>query len=626
MTDYDNKKKNHIIIGVCIIFTVLIIQLFNIQIIDKSYKINAQNNALKYITRYPVRGLILDRNRKILAGNKMTYNILITPYDLKPFDTITLCNILNMGKAEMVKKLKYYHEHRRKIGYQTLVFTHEINKIQYSRFIEQRAKFPGFSSIVRTARSYPFNAGANLLGYVSEVSPSFLEKHHSYRSGDFAGMTGLEKECENTLKGKKGYNIFLRDSRNKIQAPYKNGTYDKSSVAGQEIISTIDAQLQNYGEKLMKNKVGSVVAIEPSTGEILSMISSPGIDVSILANIGQHYSEIVNDPYKPMYNRAIMSPQPPGSTFKLVNGLIALQDNVVTPNTLFACYSGYSAPGIHVGCHSHRSPIDFKTGIMMSCNSYFCQVFRKILEDPTYTNEEDAYNHWYSLVKTFGFGSKLGIDISSEQSGNIPTSTYYNGIYGKHSWNALTIISLAIGQGEIGVTPLQLANLAAIMANRGYYYTPHILKKTSSLERLNNKYTIRHNIPIDKKHFETVIEGMHEAVNGNANGERGTASWAKLDSIDVCGKTGTAQNPHGDDHSVFICFAPRENPKIAIAVYIENAGFGSTWAVPVASFMVEKYLTGKISPERKWLEDKTIDANLLNKVPAAGSEQIKNNK
>ncbi|MFA6676982.1 MAG: penicillin-binding transpeptidase domain-containing protein [Bacteroidales bacterium] len=625
MTDYDNKRKKYIIIGVCIVFMLLIIQLFNIQIIDKSYKINAQNNALKYITRYPVRGLILDRNNQILAGNKMTYNILVTPYDLKPFDTLALCEILDMEKTEMLEKLNYYHKYRTRIGYQTLVFKHEINKIQYSRFIEQRDKFPGFSSIARTARSYPFNAGANLLGYVSEVSPSFLKKHPSYKPGDYAGMTGLEKECENTLKGEKGYNIFLRDSRNKIQAPYKNGTYDKSSVPGKEVVSTIDAQLQNYGERLMKNKVGSVVAIEPSTGEILSMISSPGIDVSILADIGKHYSEIVNDPYKPMYNRAIMSPQPPGSTFKLVNGLIGLQDDVVSPNTLFSCHSGYSAPGIHVGCHSHRSPIDFKTGIMMSCNSYFCQVFRKILEDPKYANEEEAYNHWYSLVKTFGFGSKLGIDISSEQAGNIPTSKYYNKVYGKHSWNALTIISLSIGQGEIGATPLQLANLAAIMANRGYYYTPHILK-SSSIDPENDKYRTAHNIPIDKKHFETVIEGMHEAVNGNARGERGTASWAKLDSIDVCGKTGTAQNPHGDDHSVFICFAPRENPKIAIAVYIENAGFGSTWAVPVASFMVEKYLKGKISPNRKWLEDKILNADLLNKVPAAGSKQVRKHK
>ena len=608
-------RYQYLMAGLAAAFLILAAQLFRLQLLDNSFKVSADNNALLYQTRYPARGLILDRNGKVLVGNKNTYDILVTPRYVKDFDTLALCRILELDTGYVRGKFREYRMYRSRIGYRTVTFASQISQEQYSRFIEAAHKVPEFRGVPRTTRMYPYNAGGNLLGYVTEVDPAFLERHPDYAPGDYTGRTGLEETCEPMLRGEKGYSIYLRDASNRIQSSYRDGAFDRPAVAGQDVVSTIDAELQNYGEELMRNKVGSVIAIEPSTGEILSMISSPGIDVSVLGEINKHYSRIASDPFTPMFNRAVMSPQPPGSVFKLVNALIGLQEGVVSTSTEFPCHNGFTARGIHVGCHAHKSPVDFTEAIMASCNSYFCYLFRDILENPVYGSEAKAMDRWSEYVRSFGFGTRLGSDFPSETAGFVPNSSTYDKVYGKGGWKALSVISLSIGQGELGCTPLHLANLAATIANRGWYRIPHIVREHGS-DSTDAKYSEKHYTMVDTAHFEKVIQGMYMAVNAPA-GQGATARIAAVPGLDVCGKTGTAENPHGDEHAVFVCFAPRENPRIAIAVYIENAGFGATWAAPVASLMVEKYLHGEISSGRKYLEQRMLDANLLHKVPAS---------
>ena len=605
------EKKNVLIMGVLVVGLILIAQLFNLQILNKQYKITAENNAYKYITRYPVRGLIMDRNENILVGNKNTYDIMVTPIEVKAFDTLDFCSIFNLDTLEVRERFKEYKRFRRKIGYQSLTFLKQVSSVQYSIFIEKAYKFPGFSAVSRTSRNYPFAAGANLFGYVTEVDSDFLKKNPEYRSGDYVGASGLEKSYENVLKGEKGYSILLRDVHNRIQSSFADGEYDKDAIPGKDIISTIDGHLQQYGEQLMQSKVGSIVAIEPSTGEILALISSPGINIDQLASISKHYKEIVNDPYKPMFNRAVMSAYPPGSVFKLVNGLIGLQEGVLTPETRYNCNLGYYYGDRKLGCHAHPSPLDLTQSIMMSCNAYYCYVFRNIIENKKYASVSEAFDNWREMVMSFGFGRKLGSDFPAELGGTLPTSKTYDKVYGKNRWRAHSIISLSIGQGEIGATPLHLANLAATIANRGYYYIPHLVKDSPDTT-IHQRFKERNYTMVDTSHFHKVIQGMYQAVNSPA-GAGGTARQAHVEGLDICGKTGTAQNPHGKDHAVFICFAPRENPKIAVAAYIENAGFGGTWAAPIASLMIEKYLTGEIT--RPDLEKRMKEADLLRNVP-----------
>ena len=582
----DGKHRyQYLIIGLAVAFLLLAAQLFRLQLLDNSFKISAENNALLYQTRHPARGLILDRNGKILVGNKNTYDILVTPRYVKPFDTLELCSILDLDPQYVRDKFSEYRMYRTRIGYRTVTFVSQISQEQYSRFIEVAHKFPEFRGVPRTTRMYPYNAGGNLLGYVTEVDRDFLDRHPDYAAGDYTGRTGLEETCEPMLRGEKGYSIYLRDASNRIQSSYRNGEFDKPAVPGQDVVSTIDAELQNYGEELMRNKVGSVIAIEPSTGEILSMISSPGIDVSVLGEINKYYKEIAADPFTPMFNRAVMSPQPPGSVFKLVNGLIGLQEGVVSTDTRFPCRDGFHARGISVGCHSHKSPVDFTEAIMVSCNSYFCYLFRDILENPVYGSEAAAMDRWAEYVRSFGFGTRLGSDFPSEIAGFVPTSATYDRVYGKGGWKALSVISLSIGQGELGCTPLHLANLAATIANRGWYRIPHIVRGHGS-DTLDRRFSEKHYTLVDTAHFEKVIEGMYMAVNAPA-GEGATARVAAVKGLDICGKTGTAENPHGDEHAV------------------------------VASLMVEKYLNGEIASNRRWLEQRMLDANLLHKVPAS---------
>ena len=608
-----HERKTKLLIGLCTAALIIICKLFSIQILDDNYKMAAENNSLVYNTIYPTRGIIHDRNGKILVGNKMSYDLMVTPREVKEFDTLEFCKALGVSQEFVREKMNEYKMYRSKIGWRTVVMIKQMPQETYMKFAEIEYKFPGFRGQARTIRDYPYNAGGNLLGYVSEVDAAYIKKHEGeYQAGDYAGKTGIEAAREKDLRGEKGYNIMVRDSRNKIMSGFNNGEMDKEAVPGNDITTTIDAELQHYGQMLMNNKVGSLIAIEPSSGEILAMVSSPGIDVEQLADIGKHYSDIVSDPLKPMFNRTVQASYPPGSIFKLVNGLIGLQEGVFTPNTRYSCKMGYHFGKNKLGCHAHKSPIDFEESIMMSCNAYFCYVFRDLLENGKNGNVAESLDKWNEYVKSFGFGKKLGSDFPSELGGYIPDSKLYNKFYGKGRWKATTVISLSIGQGEIGCTPLHMANLCAIMANRGWYRTPHIIKDSEHV-KIDERFHERRYTMVDTTHFHRVVNGMYRAVNSGF-GSGGTASIAAVPGLEICGKTGTAQNPHGDDHSVFICFAPKDNPKIAVAAFVENGGFGATWAAPIASLLTEKYLTGEIRPERKYLEDRVLDGNLLHKV------------
>ena len=599
------NRKNRLLAGLVAVAALLLVKLFYIQIINDKYKRDASNNSMVYNYIYPPRGVIYDRNGEILVGNEVCYDISVTPRDVTPFDTLALARALGVEEDFIRERMAYYRKYRTRIGWQTLTLLKHIPQENYIRFIEEAYRFPGFKAEVRSVRQYPFNAGGNLLGYISEVDADFIKNHPDYRSGDYVGKTGLEAAREEELRGVKGYHIYLRDSRNRVQSPYKEGEEDKEAEPGKDVVSTIDAHLQQYGQQLMAGKVGSVVAIEPSTGEILAMVSSPGIDVDVLSDIGKHYGEISRDPRKPMFNRTVMASYPPGSVFKLINGLIGLQEGVLKPSNMYPCNYGFPyGNNRRLGCHGHASPLNLLSAIATSCNGYFCYVFRNILDNKKYKSTAEALDRWREYVLSFGFGRKLGSDFPSELGGNIPTSSFYDKIYGKGAWRFQTVISLSIGQGEIGATPLQIANLAAIMANRGYYYIPHIVKDSEGVE-IDPKYKERQYTLVDTTHFHTAVEGMYMAVNGGGSAG-GTAFSARIPGLDVCGKTGTAQNPHGKDNSVFICFAPKDNPKIAVAAYVENAGFGATWALPVASLMLEKYINGEISPEHQYLEDRMM--------------------
>ena len=601
-----------LIIGLGAVVLLLLGKLFSIQILSGSYKEDADRNSTVYETIYPTRGIIYDRNGDILVGNKVAYDIMVSPREVKEFDTLALAAVLDVTPEFIREKMADFNRRKRAIGFQSVTMMRTLPAETYMRFDEVKYRFPGFKGQVRSIRQYPVNAGGNLLGYVSEVNQAYMDRHPGeYRSGDYAGMTGIEAAREADLRGEKGYHIYLRNARNQIQEPYMGGAEDKEAIPGKDIVTTIDASLQQYGQELMQNKVGSIVAIEPSTGEILALVSSPGLDVNQLADIGKYYGEIVSNPYKPMYNRAVQASYPPGSVFKLVNGLIGLEEGVLRPEMMYPCSKGYHfGAGHKLGCHAHKSPINMEESIMMSCNAYYCYVLKNILDNDKYDTVAEGLDHWREMVMSFGFGRKLGSDFPAELSGSIPSSKTYNRAYGKGRWNSTTVISLSIGQGEILATPMHLANLCATIANRGYYYIPHIIKDSEGLE-IDARFKEKQYTMVSQEHFPKVIKGMWRAVNSGP-GAGGTAWIAHIDSLDVCGKTGTAQNPRGADNSVFICFAPMDNPKIAIAAYVENGGFGATYAAPMASLMVEKYLKGETS--RPALEKRMKEADLMARV------------
>ncbi len=600
---YAHRKYVIISIIITIVF-VYISRLFYMQIIDDSYKYSAQNNSQRRVTKYPARGVIFDRYGKILVYNEPAFDLMVIPHQTREFDTTDLCNILEVDRnilRILLKKARTYSK------YKPSVIIPQLSLETTAILKEKLYKFSGFFLQVRTLRKYPKPIAAHLLGYVGEVDDKFIKENPYYKMGDYIGISGIEKTYEIYLRGKKGVNIYLVDVHNKIVGNFAGGMFDTAAVPGYNITTTIDMELQEYGEQLMKNKKGSIVAIDPQNGEILALISSPSYDPSLLVGRKRtkNYSLLLKDTLKPLFNRALMAKYPPGSTFKMVNGLIALQEGVITLQNSYSCNNGFSMGNIRVGCHPHPSPLNLIPSVQYSCNAYYCNVFIKILSNRKYKTTEEAFLRWRDYVLSFGFGTNLGTDLSYELKGNVPTNDYYNRYFGKKRWSPLTIISLSIGQGELGITPLQLANYACILANKGYFYTPHIVKEIHNCEWDKSKFKEKHYTLIDSKHFEPIIDGMELVVTS------GTARIAKIDSITVCGKTGTAQNPHGKDHSIFIAFAPKENPKIAISVFVENAGFGATFAAPIASLMIEKYLKRYI--KRKDLEKRMLETNLIGK-------------
>jgi len=596
-------QRKYVIGGIIVVTGfILIVRLFYLQVINSSYKLSAENNSKREVIQYPARGLMYDRNGELLVSNQAAYDVMLTPGQLSAFDSSSFCEILGLSLPELREGIKKATEYSR---FAPTVFMKQVPGELASVLQEKLYKFPGFFVQTRTLRKYPRNIASHLMGYVGEVDKGIIEKQPYYQMGDYIGISGIEKYYEEILRGKKGKKNFLVDVHSRITASYQGGRFDEPARIGSDITLTIDAELQEYGEKLMKNFTGSLVAIEPSSGEVLCLVSTPSYPPDLLVGRGlsQNFKTLSSDTLKPLFNRALAASYPPGSTFKIVNALIGLEENVITPESEFGCHMGYSFKGQFLGCHSHRSPLDLREGIQHSCNAYFVNVFKKIMEDQKFGSTQDSYNNWRKHLLSFGLGNTMNSDLSGELKGFIPKDEYFNRYYGAGHWNFLTIRSLAIGQGELGVTPLQMANITATIANKGYFITPHVLKSVKDSDTTDNRFTEQHFTAIDTTHFTVAIDGMDLAVNGGAGS---TAGRAKIEGIIVCGKTGTAENPHGEDHSIFIAFAPREKPKIAIAVYIENGGFGGTWAAPLASLMIEEYLTGEV--KRKYLEDYIFNA------------------
>lgn len=601
--------RRNIISGILIVaFLVIVIRLFFLQIVNESYKLSASNNVLRYITQYPARGLVYDRNGNLLVSNKAAYDLMVIPRQLSKFDTTEFCQILSISKEAVRASIR---EARIFSMYKPSIFLKQISSETYAVLQEKLYKYSGFYVQPRTLRTYPRNIASHLLGYVGEVNEKAIKNNSYYQMGDYIGISGIESSYEEELRGRKGVNVYLVDVHNRIKGSYALGRFDTTALLGSNLICSIDAQLQEYGEQLMQNKYGGIVAIEPSTGEVLSMISSPTYNPELLVGRERtaNFRLLDSDSLKPLFNRALMARYPPGSTFKIVNALIGLQEGVVRPETRYSCDGGYRV-GRGVGCHSHPSPLDLTHSIQASCNTYYCHVFRNIIDNKKLGGVEKGFTVWKNHVESFGFGKKLNIDQPNELAGTVPTINFYDRYFRKGGWSSLTIISLSIGQGELGTTPLQMANLAATIANRGHYFTPHLVKGIEGQQGISPRFAIPHYSSVDSTWFNYVVEGMDGAVNGEP-GSGSTARIAAIPGITVCGKTGTSQNPHGNDHSVFIAFAPKENPKIAIAVYVENAGFGATWAAPIASLMIEKYLSGAVT--RTWLEQRILEANLLDR-------------
>ncbi len=614
MKDHYSDRKY--IIGAMIVLPVLffIVRLFILQVIDPSYKLSASSNVLRNVTQYAARGLIYDRNGELLVYNQPVYDLMVVPGQLAEFDTVELCQILEIDREYLDQEISKAREYSM---FRSSVFLKQISSRTYAVLQEKLYKFPGFYVQLRTLRSYPNDIAAHILGYVGEVDGRIIDEKQGYAMGDYIGITGIEATYEEELKGEKGKNVFLVDVHNRIMGSYQEGRYNTPAVVGNDITLSIDAVIQEYGEKLMQNKIGSIVAVEPSTGEILALVSAPAYNPELLVGRVRtlNFRQLAADTLKPLFNRALMAHYPAGSAFKVVNGLIAMQEGIVNEHTRHTCPGHYTVGRLTVRCRYHTTPVAMPEAIQVSCNTYFCHIFRDLLDHPKYGSVTNGYNVWADHVRSFGLGERLEADFPNELRGFVPPSTYYDRFYGENRWRSLQLVSMAIGQGELSVTPIQMANMTAAIANRGYYYTPHIVRNIDNSDT-DRAFREENFTSIDSVWFEPVIDGMHRAVNGP---DGGTARIAQVQGLDICGKTGTAENPHGDDHSVFIAFAPKDNPQIAIAVYAENAGFGSAMAAPIASLIIEKYLTGEVT--RKWLEDRILSADFINREVASTSRQ-----
>lgn len=592
--------RQNIIILIFVATAVLFAgKLFYLQIINKSYKMSSQNNVLRYMTQYPARGKMFDRNGKLLVYNEAAYDLMVTPKLVKELDTLEFCRLLRLDKQSFIarmKKAKGFSRHKASI------FLEQVSKEDYGFIAEKLYHFTGFYFQARTLRKYPAPIAAHILGDIGEVSQKNIDDNPYYKSGDYIGKSGIERFYEEAVRGRKGMKIVMVDVYNRAKGSFENGRYDTLPEAGKDLYLGLDADLQQYGELLMNGKTGSVVAIDPSTGEVLALITSPTYDPNLLVGRirSANYNMLLEAEGKPLINRAISGTYPPGSTFKMMNALVALQSGSITPDTRFSCQGKSTTP---IKCtHSHPSPLALPSAIENSCNPYFWNTFRSILQNRRLGSLKEAYEYWQNAMFSFGFGKPFNTDIPFEVSGNIPTRDYYDKVY-QGSWNAMTVRSNGIGQGEILLTPLQMANEVAIIGNKGYFYPPHLIHKIGDGDSINPSFTTRRYTGIDERHYEVVKNAMRDVFEGS----HGTARYNKIEGIEAGGKTGTVQNPHGEDHSLFIAFAPFDNPKIAISVVVENAGYGSTWAAPIATLMIEKFLTGEI--KRTELEQKILNKN-----------------
>lgn len=611
---YELENRKYVLIAsVLLVLLIFIIRLFSLQILNNDYKAWADSNAFLKRTIYPARGIIYDRNGKLLVYNQPTYDVMIIMREVQEFDTLDFCNIVGITKDQFLNRIKDVKNKRLNPGYSSYVpqvFISQLSAQECGVLQEKLYKFPGFYIQNRTIREYNYPNGALLLGDLGEVSVSDLKADDYYVRGDYSGRSGIEKSYEKELRGIKGMEILLRDAHGRIKGKYEEGKHDLPPISGKNLTLSIDMDLQAYGEKLMRNKLGGIVMIEPSTGEVLCMVSSPTFDPNLLVGRlrGKHHSELEKDPLKPLFNRPLMAQYPPGSTFKPTQGLIFLQEGVITPETRFTCAHGYTFRGGKPACHGHPSPINLTGAISTSCNSFFPWGLHYMLDDRKYYKSvQEAFDVWKDYMVSMGYGYKLGIDLPGEKRGYIPNSKVYDKIY-RGRWNSSTIISIAIGQGEILATPLQICNLAATVANQGYFITPHVVKDIQG-SSLDSIYTEKRYTGVDTKYYSYIAQGMRGAVAGSDYGA--TCRGANLPDIEVCGKTGTAENPHGKDHSIFMGYAPYKEPKVAIAVFVENAGFGATYAVPIGRLMIEKYLRGNILPESESIEEYIVNSVIL---------------
>ena len=580
---------------VIITASLLLIRLFYLQIIDDSFKLKSENNAIKIKYDYPERGYVYDRYGKLLIANQPSYDIMVVPKDLKEIDTTEFCSLLAISKEYFVAKMKKAKTYSPMLP---SVFLAQLNKLEYAGFQEKIRKFNGFYIQKRSLRDYQVDYGANVFGFITQVNEKIVKSNPYYVGGDLIGRQGIEESYETFLRGQKGVKYLLKDKFNREIGSYKEGKYDTLPKQGDDLTLTIDSELQKYGEELMVNKWGGIVAIEPKTGEILALVSAPNFAPSLLVGRqrSKNYTMLHNDSIaKPLYDRGLLAEYTPGSPFKILTGLIALQEGVIDENSTFFCHHGFSyARGRFMKCHCHGGAMQLHNGIYESCNTYFSSVYIKLINK--YKNHSYAVDVWAKHLKSFGLGEYMGYDLPIGKKGNIPSSKLYNKVYNGWNWDGKTIVSNAIGQGEVLMTPIQLANFMATMANRGYYYTPHIVKKIKG-EILDKKFRTKHVTTIDRKYFEPMISGMFDVYN------KGTAFGLGVAGIDICGKTGTAENylkVNGkrvklQDHSIFVAFAPKDNPKIAIAVFVENGYWGKRWAGPITTLMIEKYLKRKIT-------------------------------
>jgi penicillin-binding protein 2 len=600
-------ERKYVISGIFIgIMLILLGRLFYIQIIDDRYLAYANQNAIRRFITYPERGPILDRNGHFLVNNTLVYDVSVIPRQVKPFDTLAFCKLIGIDKDEFDKR--FLKAKKYSVNLQSS-FEKQLSPELYASLQERLSEFPGFYVDPHPVRSYPDSVAAQFLGYIGEVTDAMVKSSHNYyRPRDYIGITGVEKEYEGVLRGQRGVKKMLVDSHGVQQGSYDNGALDTLSAPGERLTSSLDITIQKMGEELMQNKVGSIVAIEPSTGQILCFVSSPTYDPNLLVgqDRGDNAAKLYKDPYSPFLIRPIQAYYPPGSSFKPLSALIALQEGIITPQTTYTCPGYYIAGNRRISCYNHEAhgTVNLSSAVAVSCNGYFSMVFEKLMNAAGRKDISPAFSNWRANVAKFGLGGKLGLDMPNEKRGNLPTSEHYDKVYHPGGWRSSTIIPLAIGQGEVDATPLQLANIECTIANHGYYYLPHLIKSIGTRNIVRPEDTVKHYVGINGQYFEPVIDGMQAVV------DHGTAAASKIPGIVMCGKTGTADNSHGKPNSVFVAFAPRDNPKIAIAVVVENAGQGAAWAAPIASYIVEKYLTGNIARPMDGV-NRIMSANLL---------------